>query len=69
MKSLSSREGLGLECRLSLKKAIFIDKLSNMSDLITLSVKTLIQRVLNAAETGTADGAYDDITILPDGKD
>jgi chitosanase len=39
-----------------------------MSALITLPIKTLVQRVLNAAETGTADGAYDDITILPDGK-
>ena len=36
--------------------------------MITLPIKTLVQRVLNAAETGTADGAYDDITILPDGK-
>jgi chitosanase len=40
----------------------------NMSALITLPVKTLVQRVLNAAETGTADGVYHDITILRDGK-
>jgi chitosanase len=39
-----------------------------MSALITPSIKTLVQRVLNAAETGTADGAYHDITILRDGK-
>jgi chitosanase len=39
-----------------------------MSDLITLPIKTLVQRVLNAAETGTADGKYHDISIFADGK-
>ena len=39
-----------------------------MSALITPAVKTLVQRVLNAAETGTPDGAYHDVTILRDGK-
>jgi chitosanase len=39
-----------------------------MSALITPTIKTLVQRVLNAAETGTADGAYHDVTILRDGK-
>ena len=39
-----------------------------MSALITPAAKTLVQRVLNAAETGTPDGAYHDVTILRDGK-
>jgi chitosanase len=39
-----------------------------MSDLTTLPIKTLVQRVLNAAETGTADGKYHDISIFADGK-
>jgi chitosanase len=39
-----------------------------MSHLITLPIKTLVQRVLNAAETGTADGKYHDISIFADGK-
>jgi hypothetical protein len=39
-----------------------------MSHLITLPIKTLVQRVLNAAETGTADGKYHDISIFGDGK-
>jgi chitosanase len=53
---------------LRLKKTIFTVKFISVSALITLSVKTLVQRVLNAAETGTADGAYHDITIVADGK-
>ena len=39
-----------------------------VSHLITSPIKTLVQRVLNAAETGTADGKYHAISIFADGK-
>ena len=39
-----------------------------MTHLITPSIKTLVQRALNAAETGTADGKYDDVSIFAGGK-
>jgi chitosanase len=37
--------------------------------MIAPKIKQLIERIINVFETGTPDGKYDQITILPDGKD